>query len=449
MTQQFLAQMTSLGYTEAEAQAKWAEAMSKVDSVPADPVFTAMAAMYPDDAAAREAYALSQIEGLPPKSAASAVPSTISSNPLHNDSTGAGSNVPSAVPATTRRSDVQTSKYSPPSIENDELRQRVNETLAAMRTEKHNRTAVSSIVKVLVKSPDPSTYLKTGDTPKNIMISTDMEKISKFEASLEPTEENLAAYRSLKTAADSKSLVPVYINDENNRRIIGVVINTLGPDGKQQDMTLSAKNLEAFLLGQVSGIITNGQAYVRLANWKKKVSMKSGHASTAMTLTVQWTKKGLFWEKGMVDSVSVPMTAAQASEIGASQYESRTVKTAASFVVVEPNPNPVSKLKNPTRKRTIRFSGPCEEIPRFKMKPEYENKGISIGSSTTFISPNMTAADAARYDEQFATLMMGVVSGDKFSQVDVLAEISPDAYATLNALRKSAVAAGAGAYEGM
>jgi hypothetical protein len=446
MSQKFLSQMISLGYTEAEAQTQWDQAMARADA--SDPVYTAMSAMYPDEAAAREEFALNQIEGLTPKSGGS---TSISADPMKSD-VGGGSSLQTTGTSSAKSSVEHSSKYTPPSIDNDQLRQQMNETVNSLLAEKHKKTAVTSISKVLVKTPDPSTFLTVNGVPRTVTISTDMAKIEKFEASssVEQKPENVEAYRSLKAAAEGKTPVPVYINDENNRRIIGVVINTIGGDGQQTTMTLSAKALEAFLLGQVSGIITNGQAYVRLANWKKKTRMDAGQASTTMSLTVQWAKKGYFWENNLVDPISAPMTMEEAAQIGVpSPYESRTVKTAKSFVVVEPNPNPATAVKNPTRKRTIRFSGPCEEFPRFKIKPEYEEAGLSIGTSSTFISPNMTAAEAAKYDEQFAALVKGYMSGERFEQIDAIAEYAPAAYSKLLALRQSAQTVGAGASDGM
>jgi len=268
-----------------------------------------------------------------------------------------------------------------------------------------------------------------------------MDKITKFESEnkIENTPENIEAYNKLKAAAESKTPVPIYINDENNRRIIGVVLNTTDSAGGKITKILSAKDLEAFLLGEVSGIVTNGQAYVRLANWKRKSRMEGGVPVPTITLTVQWTKKGYFWDKDMVDFVAAPMTQEQATEIGVpTPFESRTVKTDMSFIVVEPNPNPLTRAKTPHRKRKIRGSGICTEYPRFKIKPEYEASGISIGSSNSYISPNMTQAEAAVYDGQFHQLVQGYIAGDNFSQMDTLAKVSPTAFERLNVLRQSA-----------
>jgi len=81
MTRKYLDKMLSLGYTEAEAEQHWTQAMSCADTE--DPIYKVIAEKHPNDNdAAREEYAFSRIEGLPLKDPAKV---SINSDPLIND----------------------------------------------------------------------------------------------------------------------------------------------------------------------------------------------------------------------------------------------------------------------------------------------------------------------------------------------------------------------------
>jgi hypothetical protein len=81
MTQKFLTQMVSLGYTETEAQERWNQLAADADA--GDPIYKSMQEKNPDTAS--EEYALNRIEGLPAKEV---TVGTVSSDPLHNDKSG-------------------------------------------------------------------------------------------------------------------------------------------------------------------------------------------------------------------------------------------------------------------------------------------------------------------------------------------------------------------------
>jgi hypothetical protein len=80
MTQKYLDKTRSLGYTEAEAERQWTQAMTRAGED--DPIYNAISEMYPgDEKAAREAYAMHLVEGVEPKAAGA----SINSDPLVSD----------------------------------------------------------------------------------------------------------------------------------------------------------------------------------------------------------------------------------------------------------------------------------------------------------------------------------------------------------------------------
>lgn len=351
--QKCLDALAAKGYTAEEAAAKYDELVAQVKQPENEALWKF----------ASDTFEPNEIEGEAVHSLLGTVEAKggqrqISSDPYQNDLTG------KKAVATTGKSTTTTEEYARPILDeatNDLIKTMLSADAVQARTEATRNTAIKTL---LLQRPNPSTYLKdAAGNPLQVVIDVDKDKMASYEQTLEQSPENIARFNEVKAAWQQKQPVDVYINDESNRRVVGVVINKAG-DTK----VLTISGLKGFLFTDVLGRIP-GKPGVILNKWEEKRSMsKAGTVSKSVTtLSLKWAGRDAAIKDGQVDYITEICTPEKAAALGFdSAFESGRVRINNAFAC-----SVLSTRTDKMVKRTKRLTGKCEKLPRFVLKDEF------------------------------------------------------------------------------
>lgn len=257
-----------------------------------------------------------------------------------------------------------TERYERP-ILTDAQRNKVEDIVQQNQAQRIRNTPLTSIEKILVRSPKPSTYL----AGKKVMPKFDnAEKLAEYEKNLVQTEENIAAFNRIK-AAIGQTEMPVFINDKNIK-IEGVVVKTPGnEEGKAQDVTLplTLDQLAGFLVTRVLGRIPSQPMVGVELQSMRKVKKNGRHADASLKLGkpyIRWVGKA----DALAEFDKYTEVTTEQQKTG-NKVETKTlrVRIEESFQVIQGKNNDGSD-----RIRTVRLPGVIE-APKFQRKQEFRS----------------------------------------------------------------------------
>jgi len=225
-------------------------------------------------------------------------------------------------------------------------------------------TEASSITTLLIQKPNPSTYLMPGGKPVTVVPDIAADKLKALENQLVDTEENRKAFAAVQSAVVNKTPMPVHINDEGNKRVVGCIV-TVGKDAK----TLNNQSLKAFLFTEVLGCIP-GKPGVVLNKWEDRKVASSGGVNKRSTTTVsmKWMGRDAAIKEGRVQFISMPCTEKEAKTRGFESHLDKGVRLRIdqSFKV-----SVYSRRSDKYIERTKRLTGKAD-VPKFVLLPEFK-----------------------------------------------------------------------------
>lgn len=227
-------------------------------------------------------------------------------------------------------------------------------------------TEASSITTLLIQKPNPSTYLKKGDTAITVVPEIDADKLKVLEGQLVDTEENRKAFEVVKAAVINKTPMPVHVNDEGNKRVVGCIVSL-----NKETRTLNIHTLKAFLLTEVLGCIP-GKPGVLLNKWEDRRVASSGgvnkRAASTTTVTMKWMGRDAAMREGRVEYISTPCSEKEAK---ARNFESHLDKGVRLRIDQAFKISVYSRRSDKHIERTKRLTGKAD-IPKFILKPQYK-----------------------------------------------------------------------------
>lgn len=257
---------------------------------------------------------------------------------------------------------------------------------------KEERTAKTTIDKLLIDKPAPETYL---DPNATVVPVCKPEKLAEYEKKLDTSDpENVAAFQKLADAVKNQTAVPVYIN-KPTYKVVGYAISTpsgeTGSDAIVQK-TLTSDAMLGFVTTQLDGYIpTKGDGLGVKLRWNKPRTTgraTSKRTNGAPTLVIG-NKKEAIANADRHEIISMV-------EKNGDQVVTKPgkLRTALSFRIA----TGVKKQNGEEQFRTIRLSGDAQ-VPKFVRKTEEYTKlfGVSDRDRGSITVP--TGAEAAKLEE--------------------------------------------------
>jgi hypothetical protein len=289
-------------------------------------------------------------------------------------------------------------------------------------------TAASSIKSLLIQKPNPSTYLMVGGKPMQVVPDIASDKLATLESQLVQTEENLKAFGVVKAAVDNKTPMPVHINDEGNKRVVGCIV-AVGKDSK----IFSIAELKAFLFTDTLGCIP-GKPGVLLNKWEdRKVASSGGVArKPTTTVSIKWVSRDTAIKEGNVVFISKPCTEKEAKDRG---FESATDKNVRLRIDQSFKVSVYSRRSDKNIERTKRLTGKAE-VPKFILLPEYKDHFADTKRKDAVELPS-TADELQAALDTLDTGMAAIVHGD-FKPSAAMLSGSPGLNQLVNTMREAA-----------
>lgn len=226
-------------------------------------------------------------------------------------------------------------------------------------------TESSTISALLIQKPNPSTYLVQGGKPLEVVPDIATDKLAALEEQLVDDPENRKAFETVKAAVVNKIPLPVHINDEGNKRVVGCIV-----DVAKQARILNNQALKAFLFTEVLGCIP-GKPGVILNKWEDRKVASSGGVNKRSTTTVsmKWMGRDAAIKDGLVKHISIPCSEKEAKARGFESNLDRGVRLRIdqSFKI-----RVYSRRSDKYIERTKRLTGKAD-IPKFVLLPEYKD----------------------------------------------------------------------------
>lgn len=225
----------------------------------------------------------------------------------------------------------------------------------------------TAIERLLIMKPNPSTYLKGPDgEPVKIVIDVKPEKLDQYRKSLDTSRAgNEAVFNNLLQCIQNKTPVPVFINDEGNRRVVGCIISNT-TTGERRTLTLST--LKAFLMSETAGAII-GRPGVKISQWVSKDTKNTAVARSA-SMSIKWFGRDSAIAEGKVDFVMERCDKSKALSLGFdSEFDPDARIRIDDIFYVKAQ----SRRTNKTVVQGKRLTGHWDNMPRFVVKDEYAN----------------------------------------------------------------------------
>lgn len=299
--------------------------------------------------------------------------------------------------------------------------------MANEQAAREEKTAKTTIKKILIDKPAPSTYLDPNTT---IIPTCKPEKLDEYEKALVQTEENKQAFATLKAAVQNSTPVPIYVNKSADK-VMGYVITTpsseAGNDSMEQK-TLPVSNMLTFVATQLRGYIpTVGDSLGVKLQWRepKKTQQATDQRKTGAPYLKLYNKQAALASEDGHEIISV--IEKDGNKVVTMDGK---LRTAMSFKI---DSGRVDSHKQPIY-RTIRLTGNAQ-VPKFVRKTdEYTHLfGSATKSRNDFSMPSVD--EQATLDKAMANTLNYLISNnfrgaelDSFkAQYENLMKSTPDA----------------------
>lgn len=286
---------------------------------------------------------------------------------------------PAGAPAP--RANTKREAYENPVL-TDAQKEQVERLVEQTQKLRMRNTPLTSIKKLLINKPKPSTYMKD---LKVIPAEVSADKLAEYEAALVQTEENIAAFNKLREAI-GKTALPIYLND-NSVKVEGAKISTpkVG-EGKSGDeeLTLTLEMIAGFLVTRVIGRIPSDPVVGVELSSMKRVTKGGRHTDASNKMG----KPHLRWV-GRKEALDTPQYYEATTEVstvgGKTEFKEQRMRTELSFKIITGQ-----NEKGEDKTRTIRFSGKVANVPKLRRKEEYREIFGELSDNKTlspFLSP--------------------------------------------------------------
>lgn len=259
----------------------------------------------------------------------------------------------------------------------------LHQLMANEQAAREERTAKTTIKKILIDKPAPNTYL---DASLTIIPKCKPEKLEEYEKALVQTDENKQAFATLKAAVQNGTPVPIYINKSADK-VMGYVITTpsseAGNDSMEQK-TLPVSNMLTFVATQLRGYIpTVGDSLGVKLQWRdpKKTQQATEQRKTGTPYLKLYNKQTALASEDGHEIISV--IEKDGDKVVTMNGK---LRTAMSFKIDTNKKD----SHNQSIYRTIRLTGDAQ-VPKFVRKTdEYTHLfGAATKSRTEFSMPSV------------------------------------------------------------
>ena len=315
---------------------------------------------------------------------------------------------------------VQPQQESAPAVVSAAQAKAIQAVMAEGKAAKEERTAKTTIEKLLIDKPAPSTYLKADQT---VVPTCKAENIEKYEKMLDREDpENVANFEKLMAAVKNKTALPIYINAGQNK-VVGYKISTpSGEAGKDNlvQKTLTSEAMLGFVTTELDGYIpTKGDGLgvkLRWNNPRKGRKVTSKRTTGAPSLVIGNKKEALKNSNSHEIISKVDMNGDQVVT------KPGKLRTALSFRIATGD----TKTNGEKIYRTIRLSGDAQ-VPKFTRTTEEYTKLFGASDKDRGAINPPTPAEAAALEEAMVNTIAFMVSNgaskynissfqDKFAQ---------------------------------